>query len=86
VDLAEQRNALVSLGLAVDLLRGGVDLSFEVLEQREQAVYALAQFDVGNCLPALPNRSACWWMTPCLARIACTRFLIGERVATSVAR
>jgi hypothetical protein len=34
----------------------------------------------------LPNRSECWWMMPCLARIAWTRFLIAERIRVSVAR
>jgi hypothetical protein len=43
VDLAQQPNALVAFGLAVDVFGGSVDLPVEVLNERQQAVDSLAR-------------------------------------------
>ena len=87
-NLSEHVDAIVGLGALVDLVSGGLDSrsKSQISEIRLSSRRRGASRSSSDSRPPLPNKSECAVAVPCLARIACTRFLIAERIRVGVAR
>jgi hypothetical protein len=83
-NLGEDLNAVVGLRSLLDLLgrlgvsRSKSQISDIRLSSRRRGASRNCSW-ARNSRPPLPNRSECSRVTPCLARIACTRFLTWRR-------